>query len=103
MNPYQNDIFYLKEGNCNSEHSINDDKILVLKQKKEELKKIRITTRIFNPTKNKFLDDCIKRQQIESVVIRSIVDLHYAITEAVPECRSMGFSDLKKFLLNKLI
>lgn len=53
-------------------------------------------TRLSGKTKNDFIDDCLKRGLTESVVLRCIIELHYANKSY----QNKEFEDILKILSN---
>ncbi|MBL7931099.1 MAG: hypothetical protein JNL60_04335 [Bacteroidia bacterium] len=63
---------------------------------------VRVTTHISGFTKNRFLDDCIKRDFNESKLAKTIFDTYYAVIEQHPELREKEPDEIKRFILRNL-
>ena len=46
--------------------------------------------------------DQLKRDLGEGELMKNIMDIHYAIIDAVPEYKEKEFSELKKYLIDKI-
>jgi hypothetical protein len=69
---------------------------------KKRLYVIRITGFIKGNTKNKFIEDCIKRGHGESKHLQHIVDVYYSIIEEKPELSAMEMTEVKAIIINKI-
>lgn len=69
--------------------------------KKDDLN-MRVTTKISGKTKERFLEDCEKKEGVECETAKSILDIHYAIIDFVPNHAFMEFSAIKKYLIEKI-
>lgn len=98
---FEKGAFHKADGN-KDEYSINDAKEAFIKYKKEFLFRVKVTTYIKGPLKNRFLEDCLRKKRLEVVVARNIFDLHYAILEVLPECGGMEFTALKQYIIDKI-
>lgn len=64
--------------------------------------KVRITTRISGVDKNKFMLDSLKKGINESDLTREIINIHYAIIETNPYLKELEFTELKKYLIDRI-
>ena len=63
---------------------------------------VRLTCYVSGAKKNRFMLDQLKRDLGEGELIKNIMDIHYAIIDAVPEYKEKEFSELKKYLVDKI-
>lgn len=95
-------VNFYKTSSDKDEYSVNDHKTDILKYKRENLFRVRVTTYIKGSVKNSFIDDCLRKRQLEVVVARNILDIHYCIIEKFPELKDMEFSAMKKYIIDKI-
>lgn len=63
---------------------------------------VRLTCYVNGAKKNRFMLDQLKRDLGEGELMKNIMDIHYAIIDAVPEYKEKEFSELKKYLIDKI-
>ena len=63
---------------------------------------VRLTCYVSGAKKNRFMLDKLKRDLGEGELMKNIMDIHYAIIDAVPEYKEKEFSELKKYLIDKI-
>lgn len=63
---------------------------------------VRLTCYVSGAKKNRFMLDQLKRDLGEGELMKNIMDIHYAIIDAVPEYKEKEFSELKKYLIDKI-
>jgi hypothetical protein len=63
---------------------------------------VRLTCYISGKKKNIFMVDQLKRDIGEGELVKNILDIHYSILEEVPEMKYKEFTELKKYLINKV-
>jgi hypothetical protein len=84
------------------EKSLTDKRKAILSYKKE-VYKVRVTTYLQSQTKNKFLNDCINKRKIEASTAKEIIEIHYAIMDALPiSASTLDFKALKQYLIDKI-
>jgi hypothetical protein len=64
--------------------------------------KVRVTTRISGTDKNKFMLDTLKKGITESILAKEIINIHYALIEQEPRLKELEFTELKKYLIDKI-
>lgn len=63
---------------------------------------IRVTTRITGETKNKFLNDCLKREKNESQVAAHIFETYYSAVTKVPGLIDKEPNQIQKYIIDKI-
>lgn len=63
---------------------------------------VRVTTRLSGSDKNAFMLDLLKRGFNESYLASNIIKLHYSIIKENHELVGKEFSELKKYILEKI-
>lgn len=63
---------------------------------------VRITSRVKGKDKNYLMLDAIKRANFEAQIIREIIHIHYSIVELKPELKGKEFTEIKKYILDKI-
>jgi hypothetical protein len=71
-------------------------------EKKSNSFQIKITTRVNGRLKNHFMDDCKKRLLNESKTALNIIDIYYTIIEIEPMLKGKEFSEIKKYLIDRI-
>jgi hypothetical protein len=84
------------------EKSLTDKRIAVLNYKKE-VYKVRVTTYLQSKLKDCFIEDCINKKKIEASTAKEIIEIHYAIMDALPiSASTLDFKALKQYLIDKI-
>lgn len=63
---------------------------------------VRVTTNINGHLKNCFIDDAIKRNDMEASHARNIIEVFYSIMGEFPELKEKEFPDIKYFIISKI-
>ena len=63
---------------------------------------VRATTQLRGADKNAFFLDCLKRGTYEADLLRDIVNVHYTIMQEIPAFKDKEFTELKKYLIEKI-
>lgn len=63
---------------------------------------VRLTCYVSGTRKTKFQNDQLKRGIGEGEVLKGIMDIHYSIIEEIPEMRDKEFTELKKYIIDKI-
>jgi hypothetical protein len=63
--------------------------------------RVKITTYTHGKLKNDFIDDCIKRNDMESSHARNIINLYYSVMDEFPHLKEKEFSEIKLFLIRR--
>jgi hypothetical protein len=63
---------------------------------------VRLTCYVSGAKKNRFMLDQLKRDLGEGELIKNIMDIHYSIIEELPAYKDKEFSELKKYLIDKI-
>lgn len=71
-------------------------------KKKKESYSVRVTTYTKGFTKNRFLDDCIRREFNESKMAAHVLETYYAVLELRPEISAKEPSEIKKFIIETM-
>ena len=72
-----------------------------LLQKKQKFK-IRVTTFLQGELKNKFMDDCIKRDVQESELAGEIIKAYYSMLSEMPSMQQKEIPEIKNYIINKI-
>lgn len=63
---------------------------------------IRVTTYLKGTVKNKFIDDCKKREINESKMAGEIIDFYYTIYSSMPNIHGKEMIEIKKIISEKI-
>jgi hypothetical protein len=66
------------------------------------LEGLKITTLIKGSVKNRFLDDCIKREFNESKMASHVIETYYAIIDSNPEIRDKEIPEIKNWIIKNI-
>lgn len=68
-----------------------------LLKKKDEFA-MKVTTKICGSTKEKFVEDCINKECLETNAAKSILDIYYTIVPLIPNHKYMEFIEIKRYI-----
>lgn len=83
-------------------NTTNIDKLLVFLNSKKDKHTIRVTTQIRGELKNRFINDCISREENETKVANNALGVYYILVDRFPEMNQMDYVDLKKYITEKI-
>lgn len=74
---------------------------IFLLQKKSQFS-VKATTYLKGSVKNRFIDDCLKREMNESKMAANIIASYYEIIDAQPYLIGKEIPEIKNYIVNKL-
>jgi len=63
---------------------------------------VRVTTFVRGTNKNKFLEDCIKREWNESKMCAQILDTYYSVIDIYPDLKEKEPNAIKQFIIDRI-
>ncbi len=69
---------------------------------KKECYAIRVTTFVRGSTKNRFLEDCIKRECNESKMAAHVFATYYEVLDTFPNLKDKEPNAIKKFIIDRI-
>ena len=63
---------------------------------------LKITTLVKGSVKNRFLDDCIKREFNESKMASAIIESYYCILDSSPQLKEKEIPEIKNWIIKNI-
>lgn len=63
---------------------------------------MRVTTVVKGSVKNRFLDDCIKRECNESKMAATIIETYYSVLDVYPDLKEKEPNAIKKYIIDRI-
>ena len=81
---------------------IKTDKLHDALMNKKECYAIRVTTFVRGSTKNRFLEDCIKRECNESKMAALVVATYYEVLDTFPNLKDKEPNAIKAWIIDRI-